>query len=1302
MSERPLHIMSVNAHRSNAVVHGLLHASPFDILLIQEPWFGTIHTSRDDHDPAGVTTAGVAHNNMWASYLPEHGPDDVCKVAIYVRVELVHKVLIRPRHDLLSHPNFLIIDLVTEYESLRLYNVYHCVPSKGHGLHPLLEVECEPTIPTIVAGDFNTHNRAWSLPQATPSRWADRLDTWVEDNDLFLLNPPHVATWHGREDQRPSILDLVFINSAAVVSDQVSDVSVSFEASLGSDHAGLSLFWSPVTALPDLPPSTLPGFAIEDDLQASWSKAFALIPLPEITDLQSLQSTADRLLDDINGVCATMFRPRKTPDPKGVRWWNVECSTALAMVTSCQGQERQRAAKAFRITLADAKRAWGEALLHQTDAPNLWQATRWRHGRKSSRIAPLRLPSGASSHAPRDMEAALSARFFPVHNDVVHAAQPDDPPPLPPRADTPIILDEISAALTPTSNRSAPGLSGINYKLLKWASAASPDRLLSLFNACLTFGFHPWRSAKVIPIPKPNKKDYSLPKAYRPISLLECCGKLLEKIIANRVLSDINLHNLLPQNQFGSRDGHCAVDAALALTHTAQQGLRAGFPVAALLFDIQGFFDNMRRERAVHLFRILGFPPKICEWLSSFLTDRTVTLVFNNFVRDPMTTSDGTPQGSPLSPILSAIYTFPLLRLAELWEFCSLQLFVDDGAITASGATFRSAAATVARHYEIMSDWLLRSGLRTDPDKTEFIPFYNSRLRIAHGAPVSCLGLRNAAHGELAIRAATSVRYLGVFIHSKLKWDTHVDIMSARARSTVRALQLLGNSIRGLDFANWRKVFHAIILPVLTYGSPIWFNGHRSRQKTLLHTAQVAQNDAIRRIAGCFRTTPIDPLHHLLAIPPLPYTLEKLHGSYSDRLARLPFTHALRVLATTNTAAHWSADLAIPSSLMTLLPTSFHAVGTPAPPYARSWTHPRVRPPSATPPSAAQKSFARNLLRRLPPSGLTLIIRLLPHPDSFISAFLLYNDGRLVYQGWRQDKSGTGALLKSLVAGLELATSFHTGSLKVFSPNRAINTYLFNLSKHKFLLYSSKITSYLSEFLDFLETRVVDFLWYSTKWVGLPGSDAFQTLQEEAHRDRPLPRLGNRDDHRPLPCADMSRKDLMYSEWKRDFTHLPRIPHHAWVSCQIPDGNRPPPYILGLLTAANRRYWSAGIQLTNRHCFDADYSYKFRPNEGDECICPCSYLDDTALPNHDGSDDGHDRDSPSGARDGNDHVRLITHTVKHVLTSCPLTATLRQEVLLNRGLPAIFGSEAGGYALCLFLHQSQLLLCPLPPRPDPP
>ena len=52
MSEQPLQIMSVNVHRWNVVQHGLLQKLPYDIILVQEPWFRRINVQRTDDDPA--------------------------------------------------------------------------------------------------------------------------------------------------------------------------------------------------------------------------------------------------------------------------------------------------------------------------------------------------------------------------------------------------------------------------------------------------------------------------------------------------------------------------------------------------------------------------------------------------------------------------------------------------------------------------------------------------------------------------------------------------------------------------------------------------------------------------------------------------------------------------------------------------------------------------------------------------------------------------------------------------------------------------------------------------------------------------------------------------------------------------------------------------------------------------------------------------------------------------------------------------------------------------------------------------
>jgi Reverse transcriptase (RNA-dependent DNA polymerase) len=423
------------------------------------------------------------------------------------------------------------------------------------------------------------------------------------------------------------------------------------------------------------------------------------------------------------------------------------------------------------------------------------------------------------------MSSTLRSHFFPPDPPPIDPSLPTDPLPLPPHPLPVITTAEVSAALTPTSNSSAPGPSGIGYKLLKWAFAASPTHFTSLFTTCLTVGVHPWHDAIVVMVPKPGKPDYTEAKAYRPIALLETCRKLLEKIVTNRLLADLNSLSLLSPLQFGSHNYSSAVDRAAHLAHLAQSTVTFGHVASAIFFDIQGFFDNLHPSCLLHTFHLLSFPPSLITWMALFLQHRSASLSFNSFTSPSFPLTHGTPQGSPLSPLLSAIYTAPLLSLLSSSapsSHSSFQLYVDDGCVIASGAMFRHLATLAAKLYERTSTWLKSVGLRLDPSKTEFMHFHGRRSTARFGTPVSRLGVRDACFGELSLPARTLVRYLGIFFTPTLSWNTHVSIMASRARSTLAALSLLGNSVRGLDFANWQKVFHACLLPMLTYGSPIW------------------------------------------------------------------------------------------------------------------------------------------------------------------------------------------------------------------------------------------------------------------------------------------------------------------------------------------------------------------------------------------------------------------------------------------------------------------------------------------------
>jgi hypothetical protein len=93
------------------------------------------------------------------------------------------------------------------------------------------------------------------------------------------------------------------------------------------------------------------------------------------------------------------------------------------------------------------------------------------------------------------------------------------------------------------------------------------ESVRQLFQTSLDTGAQPrqWKIAKIIPLKKPNKGDYTLAKAWRPISLLSTLGKLLEAVVAERISYAVETYGLLPANHFGARKQRSAEQVLLLL-----------------------------------------------------------------------------------------------------------------------------------------------------------------------------------------------------------------------------------------------------------------------------------------------------------------------------------------------------------------------------------------------------------------------------------------------------------------------------------------------------------------------------------------------------------------------------------------------------------------------------------------------------------------------------------------------------------------------------------------------------------------
>jgi len=101
--------------------------------------------------------------------------------------------------------------------------------------------------------------------------------------------------------------------------------------------------------------------------------------------------------------------------------------------------------------------------------------------------------------------------------------------------------DEVRQIVEGFNPRKAPGPDGITSEILILVFKSISKTVTSIYNECLKRGCiaKNWKIAKIIPIANPGKEDSLDPSKCGPISLLNIGGKVLEKLLINRIMHNV-------------------------------------------------------------------------------------------------------------------------------------------------------------------------------------------------------------------------------------------------------------------------------------------------------------------------------------------------------------------------------------------------------------------------------------------------------------------------------------------------------------------------------------------------------------------------------------------------------------------------------------------------------------------------------------------------------------------------------------------------------------------------------------------
>ena len=290
--------------------------------------------------------------------------------------------------------------------------------------------------------------------------------------------------------------------------------------------------------------------------------------------------------------------------------------------------------------------------------------------------------------------------------------------------------------------------------------------------------------ANGVVLDKPGNPSYHSPSSFRIIFLLQTISNILERIVASH-LSAITRHVGLPHsNQCGSLPSLSSFDPCTILTDTVRTLPSPALKVLSLFLDIKRGFDNVDADILCSSLRFKGVNHYRISWVRFFLTGRSWRLLFQGSPRVFSPVSVGTPQGSPVSPLLFVIYVAPLYIPLDRGLVLS---YVDDLSLTVSSPSYRTNSRSLQAAFGHIMAIAHSRKVDFSVPKTELIHWRTPSQR---DPPAASRPPPVALDGQI-FHPSEKLRWLGYWFVPNLASSAHFSLRLALPQATFYSVRRL-------------------------------------------------------------------------------------------------------------------------------------------------------------------------------------------------------------------------------------------------------------------------------------------------------------------------------------------------------------------------------------------------------------------------------------------------------------------------------------------------------------------------------